>query len=62
MRPEYVTIWLRTPDIEALGGERPIDVIVQGDISAVARVVSGLESPGAAYDRCGGYFRSPCAG
>jgi hypothetical protein len=45
MRPEYVTTRLRTPDIETLGAERPSDLIVQSDISAVARIVSGGEVP-----------------
>jgi hypothetical protein len=47
MRPEYVMTWLRTPRVEALEGGSPIDLIARGEIAAVARVVSGLESPGA---------------
>lgn len=48
MRPDYVMSWLHTAGIEALDGERPIDVIARGEISAVARLVSELEDPGAA--------------
>jgi hypothetical protein len=47
MRPDYVMSWLRTGGIEALGGERPIDLIARGDIESVARVASSLEDPGA---------------
>jgi hypothetical protein len=39
--------WLRTGGIEALGGQRPIDLIARGDIESVARVASSLEDPGA---------------
>lgn len=47
MRPAYVLTWLTTADVEALDGERPLDLIVRGDIDAVSRVISGLEDPGA---------------
>lgn len=47
MRPEYVTTWLRTPLVEALDDGSPIDLIAHGDIEAVARLVSGVESRGA---------------
>jgi hypothetical protein len=47
MRPDYVMSWLLTGGIEALGGERPIDLIARGDIESVARVASSLEDPGA---------------
>jgi hypothetical protein len=49
MEPDYVMSWLRTGGIEALGGERPIDLIARGDIESVARVASSLEDPGAPY-------------
>jgi hypothetical protein len=47
MRPDSVTTWLYTSGIEALGGERPIDLIARGDIRTIARIVSELEDPGA---------------
>ena len=47
MRPEHVLAWLKTADAEALGGDRPLDVIARGDIDTVRRLVSGLEDPGA---------------
>jgi len=46
MRPEYIPVWLTKP-IEALGDEKPIDVIGQGEFRRVARIVSELEDPGA---------------
>ena len=47
MHSDYVVTWLRT-NVEALGGERPIDLIASGDLAAVSRLISGLESSGAA--------------
>jgi hypothetical protein len=47
MRPAYITTWLDTTGIEALGGEAPIDLIARGEIGKVAELVSGLEDPGA---------------
>jgi hypothetical protein len=47
MRPDYVTTWLLAPGIEALGGERPIDLIARGDMPRVEQLVSELEDPGA---------------
>jgi hypothetical protein len=38
--------WLWAP-IDALDGERPIDALRRGDRFGIARVVSGLEDPGA---------------
>jgi Protein of unknown function (DUF2384) len=45
--PEYIPVWLTRP-VEALGDDKPIDLIRRGQYRAVARVVSSLEDPGAA--------------
>lgn len=42
----YIQIWLLKP-IEALDDRRPIELIARGQARRVARVISGLESPGA---------------
>ena len=46
MDPEYIAVWLEKP-IEALGDQKPIQLIRQGKAGRVARLVSELESPGA---------------
>ena len=46
MDPDYVPVWLSKP-IEALGDEKPIDVLARGDYQAVARLISSLADPGA---------------
>ena len=43
---EYIPVWLVKP-IEALDDRRPIELIARGQARTVARVISGLESPGA---------------
>jgi transcriptional regulator with XRE-family HTH domain len=43
---QYIQVWLVKP-IEALDDRRPIELIARGQARAVARVISGLESPGA---------------
>ena len=47
MEPDYIAVWMEKP-IEALGDRKPITLIRQGKASRVARLVSELESPGAA--------------
>jgi hypothetical protein len=47
MRPAHVLTWFTTADVEALDGERPLDLIARGDIDTVRRIVSELEDPGA---------------
>jgi len=47
MNPEYIPVWLLKP-IEALGNHKPLELIARGQARRVARVLSGLESPGAA--------------
>jgi DNA-binding transcriptional regulator YiaG len=46
MRADYIPVWLAKP-IEALGDEKPVDLIGRGEYIRVARVISGLEDPGA---------------
>lgn len=42
--PEYIPVWLQRP-VPALGDEKPIDLLAQGEWRPVARLISGLESP-----------------
>jgi transcriptional regulator with XRE-family HTH domain len=44
---EYIPVWLLKP-IEALDDHRPVELIASGQARRVARLISGLESPGAA--------------
>lgn len=46
MEPGYVAVWLVKP-IEALDDHAPVDLIAAGKVRDVARVISGLEAPGA---------------
>ena len=43
----YIPVWMLKP-VEALDDRTPIEVIAAGEARAVARLVSSLESPGAA--------------
>jgi uncharacterized protein (DUF2384 family) len=43
---DYIQVWLLKP-IEALGDRRPIELLARGQARRVARMISGLESPGA---------------
>lgn len=45
MQREYVMEWLRS-DIPALDGRSPLDLIADGELDRVSRLISGLESPG----------------
>lgn len=47
MQPEYIPVWLSKP-IEALDDRKPLELIAEGQARRVARVIAGLESPGAA--------------
>lgn len=47
MQPEYIPVWLTKP-LEALKDEKPIECLARGEYVRVARLVSGLEEPGAA--------------
>jgi len=46
IKRDYIAEWLRSP-VPALDGDGPLDVIGAGDYRRLARVISGLESPGA---------------
>ena len=46
MEPDYIPVWMSKP-IEALGDQKPLQLIRRGRATQVARVVSELESPGA---------------
>jgi len=46
IRPTYIPVWLNKP-VPALDEDKPIDRIAAGDYRAVARLISGLEDPGA---------------
>jgi uncharacterized protein (DUF2384 family) len=46
IQPAYIPVWLSEPN-PALDDDRPIDRIAQGDHRSVARLISGLEDPGA---------------
>lgn len=46
MSPDYIALWLRKP-IPALDDDKPLEVIGSGGYRRVAKVISGLEDPGA---------------
>ncbi len=46
MPRSYIPVWLSKP-IEALGFEKPLDVIAAGEYRKVARIISEIEDPGA---------------
>jgi transcriptional regulator with XRE-family HTH domain len=46
IRPTYIPVWLSKP-VPALDDDKPIDRIAQGDYRSVARLISGIEDPGA---------------
>lgn len=46
IRPTYIPVWMNKP-ISALEDDKPIERIAAGDYRAVARLISGLEDPGA---------------
>ena len=45
--PEYIPVWM-SKLIEALDDRKPLHLIARGRARQVARVISALESPGAA--------------
>jgi hypothetical protein len=47
INPSHIPAWLNQP-LELLDGDKPIERIAAGDYRAVARLISGLEDPGAA--------------
>lgn len=46
IRPAYIPVWLNKP-IPLLDDDKPIERIAAGDYRSVARLISGLEDPGA---------------
>jgi len=46
MERDYISVWLRKP-IPMLDEDKPLDLIGQGEYRRVAKVISGLEDPGA---------------
>jgi hypothetical protein len=46
VRPTYIPVWLNKP-IPALDDDKPIERIASGDYRSVARLISGIEDPGA---------------
>jgi hypothetical protein len=46
IHPAYIPVWLSEPN-PALDDDKPTDRIAQGDHRSVARLISGLEDPGA---------------
>jgi transcriptional regulator with XRE-family HTH domain len=46
MPRSYVPVWLSKP-IEALGYDKPLDLIAAGEYRRVARAISAIEDPGA---------------
>lgn len=46
IRPTYIPVWLSKP-VHLLDDEKPIDRIAAGDYRSVAKLISGLEDPGA---------------
>ncbi|MFN8222182.1 MAG: antitoxin Xre/MbcA/ParS toxin-binding domain-containing protein [Gaiellales bacterium] len=46
IEPGFIPVWLSKP-IEALDDQKPLDLIARGKARQVAKVVSGIESPGA---------------
>lgn len=47
VEPRYIPVWLVKP-VEALDDRAPVELIAQGRAREVARLISALESPGAA--------------
>jgi transcriptional regulator with XRE-family HTH domain len=43
----YIPVWIGKP-VEALDDQSPLELIAAGQVRQVARLISGLESPGAA--------------
>jgi transcriptional regulator with XRE-family HTH domain len=46
IRPNYIPVWMNKP-VELLDDDKPIERIAAGDYRSVARLISGLEDPGA---------------
>jgi len=46
IRPAHIPVWLSTP-VPLLDEDKPIDRIAKGGHRAVAKLISGIEDPGA---------------
>jgi len=46
MDADYIPVWLSKP-VEALGDEKPIELLRRGEYQPVMQLVSSLEDPGA---------------
>ncbi len=46
MRREYISVWLCKP-LQALGDDKPLEVIARGEHRRVAKLIGELEYPGA---------------
>jgi len=46
MDPDYIPVWMVKP-IEALDDHTPVELVARGQGRRVARLISGLEAPGA---------------
>ena len=46
IEPSYIPVWMSKP-IEALDNRKPLHLIARGRARQVAKLISGLESPGA---------------
>lgn len=44
IEPDYIPVWLHKP-VGALGDDKPLDVLADGDYRRLARLISELESP-----------------
>jgi hypothetical protein len=59
IRPTYIPEWLNR-SMDLLDDDKPIERIAAGDCHSVARLISGLEDPGAVQpSRVRGPFRGP---
>ena len=47
MDAAYISVWLNRP-LQALGDDKPVELLARGDYRRVARLIAELEYPGAA--------------
>jgi transcriptional regulator with XRE-family HTH domain len=45
MDPSYIPVWLNRP-LEALGDDKPVELLARGEYRRVARLIAELEYPG----------------
>lgn len=46
MEADYIAIWLNRP-LEAIGDDKPVELLARGDYRRVAQLIAELEYPGA---------------